>query len=126
LSLGRNVVAAGAIVLGAAALAAFGIFLKPRRRLRARRERRRRSEHFFYAVLDRLEKSGFRKPPWRTAREFTDEVVAKRPDLSPLVGLTDLFDAVRYGGRPLTPGEAAAAESLAARLGEALRSGSGG
>ncbi len=94
---------------------------KPLSLLRARRERRRRRTHFFYATLDRLARRGYRRSASRTAREFAEDVVRRRPDLDSLLRLADLFAGARYSGRGLSASEEEDAHLIAADLALRLR-----
>jgi uncharacterized protein (DUF58 family) len=120
-AVGRNTFFMGFIILAALAAIIAAVVLKPRRRWRTWKARRARADHFYYAVLDRLERRRIGRSPSLTAREFAAEVVRRRPDLAPFRTLTGLFEAARYGGVELSGEKAAQARELSGRLLHALR-----
>ncbi|MDD8025088.1 MAG: transglutaminaseTgpA domain-containing protein [Acidobacteriota bacterium] len=90
-------------------------------RWRFRKRRRIRREHFYYRVLDGLERAGFPRSPGQTAGDWAAEVVRRRPDFAVLTGLTETFYAVRYAGARLTDAEERRAASDADAVLRALR-----
>jgi transglutaminase-like putative cysteine protease/uncharacterized protein (DUF58 family) len=113
----------GLIALAASALLAVLLRLRPWRRLGPRRGRHPRPEFFYLQVLDRLDKSGFRRLPGQTAWEFTADVAGRRPDLVGLPALTAKYYQVRFAGRALTAAEKDEVQNETRRLGQALRAG---
>jgi len=83
---------------------------KPWRLIRERKRRKAGSAHFYYRLLEALERKGFARRGSQTGREFAEDVLARRPDLAPLRNVTEAFYAVRYAGRELGSAELAAAE----------------
>lgn len=69
----------------------------------------------YLSVLKGLAKSGSPRQPSETAREL-----ARRLDLAPLHGLTELFERARYGQRGLPPDALAEAERLKGEVRVAL------
>ncbi len=108
------------VPLAGLALSAVLAVLAIRGRLFRRKKARRRVEtrrgHFYYRVLDGLERRGFPKPPGQTAADWAAVVVRRRPDLADLAGLTETFYAVRYAGAELAPDAARRARESADRL----------
>jgi transglutaminase-like putative cysteine protease/uncharacterized protein (DUF58 family) len=120
---GRALLAGGFLFLLAAGLALALFRRKLRRRRRPRPGRRPRPEHFFLLVLERLEKAGFRRPPWQTGGEFTADVVKSRPDLAVLTVIAARYYKVRYAGHTLAPGELESLGEETRRFEAALRAG---
>jgi len=61
------------------------------------------SDVAFYARMIRyLAKSGYRRSPGQTPREFATQVSQKRPDWRSLIPAVNAYYQVRYGARPLS------------------------
>ncbi|MBN2198895.1 MAG: DUF3488 domain-containing protein [Candidatus Aminicenantes bacterium] len=112
------------LLIGLAALVGAVLVLrtaKPWRMLRARKRGRAGSAHFYYGLLNALEKKGFARRGPQTGKEFAEDVLARRPDLAPLRNVTEAFYAVRYAGRELGPAELAAAEHASRAVRHSLK-----
>lgn len=105
----------------AAVLAALAVQGRLFKRRKAARWPRPRRSHFYYRVLDSLERRGFPRPPGQTAADWAAEVVRRRPDLAELAGLTETFYAVRYAGAGLSPEDERRARESGARIRRLLR-----
>jgi hypothetical protein len=65
-----------------------------------------RAEHFYGQMLRVLAKHGLAKPPPQTPHEFLYAIVHRWPTLAAEAeAITQLFCAVYYGSRPLTPAD---------------------
>jgi hypothetical protein len=110
------------------ALLAAGLFLLRRMPLGAMGSawllhvRARRTPVAFYErMLRLLARRGRPRPPTATARDFAS-TLADRPQVhAPIVELTALYERVRFGGEPLTPGEERRAAALLQALAAAPR-----
>jgi hypothetical protein len=105
-----------------AVLAVLGTKAGILRRRRPKRRPRSLRRHFYYRVLDKLERAGFERPPGQTAADWAADVVRKRPDLSELAGLTETFYSVRYAGVDLSSADERKAMETSSHLLAALRS----
>ncbi len=110
------------------ALLAAGLFLLRRMPLGAMGSawllhvRARRTPVAFYErMLRLLARQGRPRPPTATAREFAS-TLADRPQVhAPVAELTALYERVRFGAEPLTPGEERRAAALLQALAAAPR-----
>ncbi|MCC7407246.1 MAG: DUF3488 domain-containing protein [Phycisphaeraceae bacterium] len=85
----------------------------------AERARLAREARHYLAALLLLERHGLRRPVWQPALSYARELSEQWPEtFGPLVALTELFYACRFGGRSLVEDEARAAAAL-----DQLRSG---
>ncbi|MCX6560345.1 MAG: transglutaminaseTgpA domain-containing protein [Candidatus Aminicenantes bacterium] len=112
----RLILPAGGAALLLAVLAVIGSKGKFLRRWRRKRRRRSRREHFYYRVLDKLERTGFERSPGQTAADWAADVVRKRPELADLLGLTETFYLVRYAGVSLSADDERRAHAASDRL----------
>lgn len=78
-----------------------------------RRSRLRREPIVFYErMLTLLRRRGFERGPGTTARELVDRLAGRPPLAGPAAEITDLYERVRFGGKPLGAAERARVKTL--------------
>ncbi|MGB8953256.1 MAG: transglutaminaseTgpA domain-containing protein [Candidatus Aminicenantales bacterium] len=90
--------------------------IKPWRHRRSRTAATLKSGNFYYLILNRLERAGYRRALWQTGQEFADEAVRLNPELQPLAALTNYYYVVRYAGQRLTAKDQEAIRRLIGRI----------
>lgn len=76
---------------------------------------------FYLDMLDVLRRGGLPKPEWQPPLAYAEAIQSSRPEVAePVRSLTSAFYAARYGGRMLSPDEAAQARAEVTRLAQRL------
>jgi transglutaminase-like putative cysteine protease len=101
-------------------------FIRRRRKRPAARGqdqgRQREITRLYLDLLQALRSRGIEKPPFQTPRGFARALAQARLDLAPTVSLvTEVYNAVRFGGRPLDSAELHRIRSLIRELAEKRR-----
>lgn len=84
--------------------------------------RRREITDLYLKLLQALRSRGLEKPPFQTPRGFARALAQARLDFAPTVSLiTEVYNSVRFGGRPLDHAELHRIRSLVRELNEKRR-----
>jgi len=112
----------------AAAVAGLLVFRILRRRRRAQSPgrraavRRREITDLYLKLLDLLRTLGHEKPEPLTPRAFAEQLAARNSPLAPTVQrITETYNQVRFGGRPLSDAELREVRGLVRQIAEARR-----
>jgi transglutaminase-like putative cysteine protease len=112
----------------AAAVAALVVFRILWRRRRAQTPgrraavRRREITDLYLKLLDLLRTLGHEKPEPQTPQAFAERLAARKSPLAPTVQrITETYNQVRFGGRPLSDAELREVKGLVRRIAEARR-----
>ncbi|QDU72436.1 transglutaminase TgpA family protein [Mucisphaera calidilacus] len=80
-----------------------------------------RQLRFYLRMIAMLEAHGYRRPSWQTPGAFAEELSEANPlRFGPVIALTDLFYAVRFGGAGLSEADALRAEAHLSALAQGL------